>query len=64
MAVTTLCVNKTEKFLAVDVRPGGATDYIDADFRDPDALLAGAARTLDFTQPVAVMLLGGPGPLR
>jgi O-methyltransferase involved in polyketide biosynthesis len=38
--------------------PEGATDYIEADFRDPDAVLAGAARTLDFTQPVAVMLLG------
>jgi O-methyltransferase involved in polyketide biosynthesis len=36
----------------------GATDYIEADFRDPDALLAAAARTLDFTQPVAIMLLG------
>ena len=38
--------------------PEGATDYIEADFRDPDTLLAAAAATLDFTQPVAVMLLG------
>ena len=38
--------------------PEGATDYIEADFRDPEALLAAAAATLDFTQPVAVMLLG------
>src|ERR1700685_4368947 len=38
--------------------PEGATDYLEADFRDPEALLAAAAATLDLTQPVAVMLLG------
>lgn len=38
--------------------PEGATDYIDADLRDPAAILEGAARTLDFEQPVALMLLG------
>ncbi len=38
--------------------PLGATDYIDADLHDPDAILREAARTLDFTQPVAVTLLG------
>jgi len=38
--------------------PAGATDYIDADLRDTAAVLDAAARTLDFTKPVAVMLLG------
>jgi S-adenosyl methyltransferase len=38
--------------------PEGACDYIDADMREPDKILAGAAKTLDFTQPVAVMMLG------
>jgi hypothetical protein len=38
--------------------PEGACDYIEADFRDPDAILAPAAATLDFARPVAVMLLG------
>jgi hypothetical protein len=38
--------------------PEGATDYIEADARDPDAILRAAARTLDFDQPVAVMMLG------
>lgn len=38
--------------------PEGATDYIHADIRDPDTILAEAARTLDFTQPIALMLLG------
>jgi O-methyltransferase involved in polyketide biosynthesis len=38
--------------------PQGATDYIDADLRDPDTILSRAAQTLDFTQPVAVILLG------
>ncbi|MFE3459428.1 SAM-dependent methyltransferase [Nocardiopsis aegyptia] len=36
----------------------GATDYVDADLRDPDAILAAAARTLDLSRPVALMLLG------
>src|ERR1700760_2468167 len=35
----------------------GTTAYLDADVRDPEAILAGAARTLDFGQPVAVMLI-------
>lgn len=38
--------------------PQGITDYIHADLRDPDAILREAARVLDFTQPVALMLLG------
>ncbi len=38
--------------------PEGATDYIDADLRDPETILREAARTLDFSRPVAVMLLG------
>ncbi len=37
--------------------PHGATAYVDADLRDPGTILAQAARTLDFTQPVAIMLL-------
>jgi O-methyltransferase involved in polyketide biosynthesis len=39
-------------------KPEGATAYIDADVRDPGAILAEAASTLDFTQPVALTLLG------
>ncbi|WP_433327800.1 SAM-dependent methyltransferase [Spirillospora sp. CA-294931] len=38
--------------------PEGATQYIEADVRDPDTILRGAARTLDFTKPIAVTLLG------
>ncbi|GHH09488.1 SAM-dependent methyltransferase [Streptomyces lanatus] len=38
--------------------PEGATAYIDADLRDPDAILEQAAKTLDLTQPVALILLG------
>src|SRR6202034_1761301 len=34
--------------------PEGACDYIDADLRDPAAILAQASRTLDFSQPVAL----------
>src|SRR3569833_2193728 len=38
--------------------PPGATDYVDADVRDPDSILEAAARTLDFDRPVGLMLLG------
>jgi hypothetical protein len=35
----------------------GATAYLDADVRDPDTILAGAAQVLDLSEPVAVMLV-------
>ena len=35
----------------------GTVDYIDADLRDPGKILREAARALDFTRPVAVMLI-------
>ena len=38
--------------------PEGACDYIDADAGDPEAILRQAARTLDFSQPVAIVMLG------
>jgi SAM-dependent methyltransferase len=38
-------------------RPEGTCDYVDADLRNPDVLLREAARTLDFTRPVAVLLV-------
>jgi hypothetical protein len=37
--------------------PEGATDYLDADLRDPGPILARASQTLDFSRPVAIMLL-------
>jgi hypothetical protein len=37
--------------------PQGVTAYLDADLRDTDEILEQAADTLDFTKPVAVMLL-------
>ncbi len=37
--------------------PEGETAYLDADIKDIDTILAGAAKLLDFRQPVAVMLV-------
>jgi S-adenosyl methyltransferase len=37
--------------------PDGATAYVDADLRDPETILAAAAQVLDFSRPVAVMLV-------
>jgi hypothetical protein len=36
----------------------GTTSYLDADLRDTEAVLAGAAALLDFGQPIAVLLIG------
>ncbi|NHI11742.1 S-adenosyl methyltransferase [Streptomyces sp. KO7888] len=38
--------------------PEGACAYIDADVRDPERILAEAAKTLDFSRPVALTMLG------
>ncbi|MEU9840934.1 SAM-dependent methyltransferase [Actinomadura sp. NPDC048032] len=38
--------------------PEGSTAYIHADVRDPDAILEGAAETLDFSRPIAFTLMG------
>jgi len=35
----------------------GSVDYIDADLRDPGKILRAAAKTLDFSQPVAILLI-------
>jgi len=37
--------------------PEGKTDYIQADVRDPEVILSAARRTLDFSKPVAVILI-------
>jgi SAM-dependent methyltransferase len=38
-------------------KPEGACDYIDGDLRNTADILAEAAKTLDFSEPVAVMLI-------
>jgi hypothetical protein len=38
--------------------PEGSIQYIDGDVRDVASIIAAAAKTLDFTQPTALMLLG------
>ncbi|MEV7804016.1 SAM-dependent methyltransferase [Microbispora sp. NPDC088329] len=38
--------------------PEGATAYLDADLREPAPILREAARTLDFSRPIALMLMG------
>ena len=45
------------KVLLTSAKPG-ATDYIDADLREPKKILDRAGRLLDFTAPVAVLLFG------
>ena len=37
--------------------PGGAVGYVDADVRDPAAIVAGTRDILDYRRPIAVMLL-------
>lgn len=44
--------------LLVRSTPQGAVDYLQGDLRAPQSILRRAARTLDFAQPVAVLLVG------
>jgi S-adenosyl methyltransferase len=37
--------------------PEGVTSYIDADARDPGKIIAGAQDTLDFSEPVAIVMI-------
>ncbi|MCG5461539.1 SAM-dependent methyltransferase [Micromonospora sp. NPDC053740] len=39
----------------------GVTTYVPADYHDPEKILAEAAQTLDFDQPIAVMYMGVMG---
>ncbi|WP_231334519.1 SAM-dependent methyltransferase [Actinomadura graeca] len=41
--------------------PEGATAYVDADLHDPSTILREAATTLNFGQPIALMLMGTMG---
>ncbi len=38
--------------------PKGATQYVEGDLRQPGPVLEAAARTIDFSQPVALLLIG------
>ena len=38
--------------------PEGATQYVQGDLREPALILAAAAKTIDFDQPVALLLIG------
>ncbi|MDX2819840.1 SAM-dependent methyltransferase [Streptomyces ipomoeae] len=38
--------------------PEGVTDYVDADLHDPESILEAAGKILDFSKPVALMLMG------
>ncbi|GAB3460906.1 SAM-dependent methyltransferase [Streptomonospora sediminis] len=49
--------------LLTNTTPQGATTYVEADLRDPDRILSEAAKTLDFSQPIALMLMGILGHL-
>jgi O-methyltransferase involved in polyketide biosynthesis len=44
--------------LLKNTTPEGVTTYIEADLRDTDAILAEAAKTLDLSRPIALMLMG------
>jgi len=50
--------------LLTNVTAGGATAYLDADYRNPADVLARAGATLDLTRPVALLCMGVFGYLR
>jgi hypothetical protein len=44
--------------LLTSISAEGHTSYVPADYHDPDTILAEAAKSLDFSQPIAVMFMG------
>ncbi|HEY2764500.1 MAG TPA: SAM-dependent methyltransferase [Pseudonocardiaceae bacterium] len=44
--------------LLVNTTPEGVTTYVDADLHNPELIIADARNVLNFTQPVAVMVMG------
>ncbi len=44
--------------LLSNTTPEGVTDYISADFHDPELIVADAHNILNFTKPIAVMFMG------
>jgi hypothetical protein len=44
--------------LLANTTPEGETTYIEADFHDPDVIIAEARAVLDLSQPIAVMFMG------
>ena len=44
--------------LLVNTTPEGVTTYVDADYHDPDSIIADARNVLNFNEPVAVMFMG------
>jgi hypothetical protein len=53
----------TQALLTSRVPGSGAIDYLEVDARESEAILARAARTLDFDQPVGVIFVGLLGAL-
>jgi O-methyltransferase involved in polyketide biosynthesis len=51
-------VVRFSRALLTPAPPQGAADFVEADLRAPDQVLAAAARTLDLDQPVALVLGG------
>ncbi|WP_425545091.1 SAM-dependent methyltransferase [Dactylosporangium roseum] len=47
--------------LLVGSASNGPIAYVESDYHDPDRILAEAAQTLDFQQPIAVMFMGVMG---
>lgn len=50
--------------LLVNTTSAGVTTYVDADYHDPDLVLAHAKSVLNFDEPIAVMFMGSLGYAR
>ncbi|NAS20612.1 SAM-dependent methyltransferase [Herbidospora sp. NEAU-GS84] len=44
--------------LLVNTTPQGVTTYVEADYHDPELIVADAKNVLDFTKPICVMFMG------
>jgi S-adenosyl methyltransferase len=50
--------------LLTNTTPEGVTTYVDADYHDPDLIVAEARKVLDFDEPIAVLFMGVLGHAR
>ncbi len=50
--------------LLTNTTPEGVTGYVDADYHEPDQIVADARNILNFNQPIAVMFMGVLGHIR
>ncbi|RMI30317.1 SAM-dependent methyltransferase [Nocardia stercoris] len=59
-----LVLTHARALLKTDAAASGVTKYVEADYHEPEKIIAAAREVLDFEQPIAVMFMGVLGHAR